>query len=86
MLDNCQHIRHRLTRMFPIRQTIDDRHARILRQFSDVRMRKDPRHDTIDISRQDARDIRNAFALSQPDFIRGEIQRLSAQMQHRHIE
>ncbi len=83
---NRERIRHALAGMVVITQTIDHGNLRPFRQFKNMSMLKRTCHNCMHITRHNARNIRNGFALAETDLIRRKIQRIAAAMPHRHIE
>ena len=81
-----QHVAQHLAGMAKVGQAIDHRHAGIGRQFLDVVMVKDARLDALHVSREDARHVGHGFALAQPDLGGREIDRVPAQVGHRHVK
>ena len=86
MLVNSQDVGHCLAGMRVVTQPINHRHGRPLRQLGQMLMIEYPRHDRIHIARQHPRHIRDAFALTQPNFIGAEVNGMAAKLKHPHFK
>jgi len=85
-LQDRQQVGHGLAGMVVIGQAVDDRHGTPACQLQNVLVREGARHDAVHIAAQHARDVCDALALAQPDLLRAEVQRVAAEMLHRHLE
>ena len=67
-LEDGKKIAESLCWMVVIRKAVDYRYVAMLSQLEDMVMRKDARHDAVDITRQDTGYVRYAFPTTQLDF------------------
>ena len=86
VLADGQHVGQGLAGVTVVAQTIDDRHRRPLRQLLDFLVRIHARHDALHHAGEHARNIGDAFAFAQADFLRSHHDGVPAQMVHANLE
>jgi hypothetical protein len=86
MLHQGQQIRHDLARMRLVGQSVDDRHAGVMRQFLDLGVIVGADHDRIDHAAEHPCGIGDGFAAAQLHPARFHDNGAAAQLPHRHIE
>src|ERR1019366_7152449 len=81
-----QNVRHHLTGMRPLRQSIDDRHTGVAGKFEHGGMIENANHDRVDETRQDARGIGDGLAAAELHFLAGQHDCFAAEFAHRDVE
>src|SRR5690242_20256799 len=81
-----EHVRHCLTRMAVIAQTIDHGDGTPPGKLGNMRRVEHSRHDALRVAAEYTRHVRDAFPLTETDFRWTEIQGMTAHMQHGDVE